>query len=65
MMSDKLKEFVGKTVIVHYNLPIGQIFTYRGIILDITETSIVLEDFKAGQMVLPLAQCQITEIKNE
>ncbi len=61
---EPIKTFIGKTVIIRYNLPTGQILRFQGIVLDITDISIVLDDFKDGHMVLPLAQCQITEVKN-
>jgi hypothetical protein len=61
---EPIKAFIGKTVIIRYNLPTGQIFRYEGIVLDITDTSIILDDFKEGQMMLPLTQCQVKEVKN-
>lgn len=63
-MNELMKGFIGKTVIIHYNAPTGQVFRYEGLVLDITEINVILNDFKTGQMILPLAQCHIQEVKN-
>jgi hypothetical protein len=60
---NSLKDLICKTVAVFQQLADGKSFKYEGILLDITDTMVVLKDFKTGIVALPISQCTIKEVR--
>lgn len=59
-----MEEMIGKKVLCERNLPNSQNpFIYVGIILEVNDDGIWLDDRKYGKMFLPFSQITIKEVK--